>query len=188
MKKLINVVMASVLGLSVVGVSQASSPSNQGAGTVTFKGRVIDAPCGISSESTNKVVEFGDLSAAELDVKGKTVPFSIKLENCDIAYLKEKVGSKSTPKNTVNIAFSGAMTEGDPSMLGTVGGTGVGIMLSIPGSGSYIKMDGTPVAASSIMSGNGNILLEAEARRARESVGVVPGEFYATANFSLSYE
>lgn len=188
MKKLINIAMASVLGLSVVGVSQASPPSNQGSGTVTFTGRVIDAPCGIDAGSTNKVVDFGDLTVSELeDGKKKSVPFSIKLENCDIASLKAKPGSQGAPKNTVKIAFTGATVAGKSSMLSTSGDTEVGIMISTLEGGKYVEMNGTPVTAASFMNGKGEISLEAEAQQASD-LGVLPGSFSATATFALSYE
>lgn len=187
MKKLINVAMASVLGLSVVGVSQASLPSNQGSGTVTFKGQIIDAPCAIEPESTNKVVEFGDLNAHVLNDGKKIVPFSIKLENCDLADLKTKSGGK-TPKNIVNIAFTGPMVNGKTYMLNAAGETGVGVMISTLNNDTYIKMDGTPTPAAAFMNGKGEILLEAIATAADNSHGVLPGEFNVTANFSLSYE
>lgn len=188
MKKLINVAMASVLGLSVVGVSQASSSLNQGSGTVTFKGQVIDAPCGINPDSLNKVVEFGDLSTSMLDVKGKSVPFSIKLESCDTAHLKAQTGGKASPKNIVKIAFTGTTVKDKDYMLSTVGNTGVGITISALNDNAYIKMNGTPFTASSFMNGNGEILLEAEARAANGSASVLPGAFTAVANFALSYE
>ena len=187
MKKLINVAMASVLGLSVVGVSQAAIPSNQGSGTVIFKGQIIDAPCSIAPESTNKVVEFGDLSTHVLTNKGKSVPFSIKLENCDLAELKQKSGGKSTPKNIVNIAFTGSTVSDKSYMLSTAGDTGVGIVISVPGNGSYIKMDGTPTPTAAFMNGKSEISLEAAALAA-EGDNVRPGVFSATANFLLNYE
>lgn len=189
MKKLINVAMASVLGLSVVGVSQAALPSSQGSGTVTFKGQVIDAPCTIEPGSINKVVEFGDLNAHALNNGGKKiVPFSIKLENCDLAYLKTKFGGKVSPKNIVNIAFTGSMVNGKPHVLSTAGGTGVGIMISALNNDVHVNMDGTSTPAAHFMNGKGEISLEAEAVMANEGYNVSPGAFYATANFSLSYE
>lgn len=188
MKKLINVAMASVLGLSVVGVSQASSFPNQGSGTVTFKGQVIDAPCGINPDSLNQVVEFGDLSTSMLDGNGKSVPFSIKLESCDTAHLKAPTSGKASPKNIVKIAFTGATVKDKAYMLSTTGNTGVGITISSLNDNNYMQMNGTPVTASSFMNGNGEILLEAEAKAEDSLGGVSPGTFTAVANFALSYE
>ena len=115
------------------------------------------------------------------------MPFSIKLENCDLAELKQKSGGKNTQKNIVNIAFTGSTVNSKPSMLSTTGGTGVGIMISVPGEHSYINMNGTPTPTTALMNGKNEISLEAVALAA-EGDNVHPGAFNATASFLLNYE
>lgn len=184
MKKLINIAMASVLGLSVVGVAQAEGPSNQGGGVVAFKGQLIDAPCGV--EQNNLTVDFGDVSTSKLKHGKIYKNFSIKLTDCDITSLTGKGAGGKSAKNTVTIAFTGSSPNGKKHLLGTTGDTGLGIAIGTQ-NGELFYMDGTYGNGIPLMDNSNEITLSAELE-AIDSDYMKPGVFSASANFSLKYE
>lgn len=186
MKKLINIAMASVLGVSVVGIAQAAAPVDQGSGTVTFQGQVVAAPCGIDPQSVDQTVNFGVLSADALKGGGvsPTKNFEIKLVNCDITSFK---AAPTSGKGTVAVAFTGGTVQGDSNMLATTGGTGVGITVTSQQDGAVVPMDGTPSSALLLKNGSNTFAFGAVAKAAKGTTAT-PGDFSAIANFSLSYE
>ena len=106
----------------VLGFASMANAADQGQGTVTFNGSIIDAPCSIAAGSDSQTVEMGQISNVALQNGGKSSShdFNIKLENCDI----------STFKN-VEISFNG-VGDADNSKLVSVStepgaATGVGI-------------------------------------------------------------
>lgn len=184
MKKLINIAMASVLGLSVVGVAQADGPSNQGGGVVAFRGQLIEAPCSV--EQNNLTVDFGDVSTSKLKHSRIHKNFSIKLTDCDITP-SAGVGAGVKPaKNTVSIAFVGSSPDGKEHLLATTGGTGLAISIVAQGDKPF-HMNGEYINGFPLMNNNNEITLGAELEAIDPGV-IEPGAFYATANFSLKYE
>ncbi|WP_332459523.1 fimbrial protein, partial [Serratia marcescens] len=81
--KLNKIMMAAVLAFGVASVAHAK---DQGHGTVTFKGAIIDAPCSITPETVDQTVNLGQISNVALKNGGQSSPknFVIKLENCEL--------------------------------------------------------------------------------------------------------
>lgn len=172
---------ASALTFSLTALTvQAAS---QGSGTIKFQGTVIDAPCGISSDAADQVVDFGELSMPNLKAGGvsPTKTFSIDLVNCDITAFKA-----DGKKGTVTVSFIGGSVPAKPAMLGTTGGTGVAIVLTSQ-SGSAITFDGSASSPLALQDNSNQFTFGAVAKAADVSA-VTAGQFNATANFSLAYQ
>ena len=174
--KLNKVVAALVLAGSVVSFAHAD---DQGHGTVTFTGSIIDAPCSISPDSIDQTVKLGEVSNVALNANGNTGtsiprPFEIKLENCDT----------STSK-TVTTTFTGA--EGAVAdHLGITGtASGASIVLT-DGTGKPIAL-GKPTDSRMLQDGNNTLMFSAYLQGDGASA-VVPGDFTAIADFTMDYQ
>ncbi|WP_085841581.1 fimbrial protein [Enterobacter asburiae] len=117
--------VASALILSMGMVAFGANAADQGSGSVTFTGSIIDAPCSIAPDSVDQEVSLGQVAKNALMNGGKSNPahFDIKLENCVLS-------TDEAAKNTVTITFNGAAADTAKNLLkieGTAEGAGVGI-------------------------------------------------------------
>jgi len=173
MKKLV-IAVAMASGM----VMGSASAADQGHGTVTFIGSIIDAPCSISPDSVDQTVNLGEVSNVALKNGGTSEPqpFDIKLEQCDTSTLK-----------TVQATFTGAPSAGNPDLLG-ITGTAKGASIAITnGSGEVITL-GTPSPAQTLQNGNNTLAFSAYLQGDGASATVVPGSFQSVADFTLSYQ
>lgn len=173
--KLNKTILAAAL---VLGVSSVANAADQGQGTVTFKGSIIDAPCSIASGSDNQEVDLGQVSNVALLNGGKSTAqsFNIELENCDITTLK-----------TVTTTFGGAESAAVPGLLGITGvaeGAGVAI---IDGTGTPITL-GQPTAEQTLVTGNNTLAFAAYLQGSTTPDAIKPGNFTSVANFTLAYQ
>lgn len=173
MKKLVlAVAMSSVFSM---GVAHAK---DQGHGTITFTGSIIDAPCSISPDSAYQTVDLGEVSNVALKKSGTSEPqnFNIKLEQCDTSTLK-----------SVKATFTGAASAGNPDLLG-ITGTASGASIAITnGSGSVIKL-GEASPAQTLQDGDNTLAFSAYLQGDGASATIVPGSFQSVADFTLAYE
>jgi type 1 fimbria pilin len=97
---------------SVFAMGAANAATDQGHGTVTFTGSIIDAPCSITPESSDQTVDLGQVSNLALKDGGKSVPqtFTIKLTQCDV-----------TTKKTVKTTFAGTESTAQTGLLALTG-------------------------------------------------------------------
>lgn len=171
--------------------------TGNGSGTVRFQGQIIDAPCSIAPESEDQTVEMGMISYSQLvgpgnNGKSTPVPFSIKLENCNI-------GMPSG--DTVSITFNGVQSGKDNELLaltGTADGSSVkmgeGIAIS-NGSGDILPI-GTASSAQKLNAGDNTLQFSAWVQNdypeyndyANQDSKFYVGEFTSVANFALSYQ
>lgn len=182
--KLNKIMLATVLALGATSMMAQADIKNQGRGTVTFKGAIIDAPCSITPETVDQTVNLGQVSNVALKDGGKSTPknFQIKLENCEL-------NSKDPGKNNaVSITFSGAASSSDPKLLG-ITGVAKGASIAITdGSGEVIKL-GTATNAHTLQNGNNTLSFAAYLQGSKASGSVViPGEFQSVADFTLAYQ
>ncbi|PVF11448.1 fimbria A protein, partial [Yersinia pestis] len=70
-----SVLVAAVLSLSAF----AANAADQGKGKVTFTGSIIEAPCSITSEAADQVVELGQISTTSLANMGSSEPRSFSI-------------------------------------------------------------------------------------------------------------
>lgn len=171
-KKLV-LIFAMAAGISM-GVANAK---DEGHGTVTFTGSIIDAPCSITPDSSDQTVDLGQVSNLALKDGGRSIPqvFSIKLEQCD-----------TTTSKTVTTTFSGTASAADPDLLGLTGsakGASIGISTT---TGTLIKL-GKASPAQALLNGSNNLDFAAYLQGDGASATIVPGEFKSVANFALDY-
>jgi type 1 fimbria pilin len=181
--KLNKIMMAAVLAFGVSSIAHAAT--DQGHGTVTFTGSIIDAPCSITPESVDQTVNLGQVSNVALKDGGKSTPknFQIKLENCELT-TAEGAGKN----NTVSLTFTGAVSAADETLLGITGtAKGAGIAIT-DGAGNNIKL-GKPSKAQELQNGNNTLSFAAYLQGSNASGAViVPGEFQSVADFTLAYQ
>ena len=156
-----------------------ANAKDQGHGTVTFTGSIIDAPCSITPESSEQTVDLGQVSNMALENGGKSIPqtFSIHLEQCDI----------SGTDKTVTTTFTGTASAVDSKMLGIEGtakGASVGISTT---TGTLIEL-GKPSPAYTFLAGPNELRFAAYLQGDGASATIVPGTFQAVANFALTYQ
>ncbi|HDL7647745.1 TPA: type 1 fimbrial protein [Yersinia enterocolitica] len=158
--------------------------ANGGSGVVNFKGSVIDAPCGIASESADQTIDFGQISKAHLEANGISVKkdLDIKLVNCTLA---KPAGSTPAAFKTVTVAFTGT-TSGQNSELGTTGNTGTAIVVS-GADGQLVDFTGTTSASSNLKDGDNTLRYSTWVKKATGGT-LKEGDFSAVANFNLTYQ
>ncbi|MEX3098854.1 fimbrial protein [Serratia ureilytica] len=158
----------------VIGVTSFAHAADQGHGTVTFHGSIIDAPCSIDPDSVDQKIELGDISNVALDDSGTSTPkaFQIHLKSCSTETLK-----------TVTTTFTGA--QGKDGKLGITGSAaGAGIVLT-NGDGSKITL-GKATNAQSIQDGDNTLSFSAYVQG--DGASVTPGEFNGIADFTMAYQ
>lgn len=163
-----------------MGLASFCSNADQGSGVINFSGTVIDAPCGISPESADQSVDFGQLSKAHLAAGGISTQKNVDIEltNCDATAL--------STTGSVKVSFVGTTISGYTQELGTTGGTGTAVVMSSP-SGSLVSFDGTQTAATPLIEGD-NVLHYTSWVKQATGGEIQEGDFSAVANFSLTYE
>lgn len=182
--KLNKIMMAAVLAFGATSMMANAAVKDQGHGTVTFKGAIIDAPCSITPETVDQTVNLGQVSNVALKDGGQSTPknFQIKLENCEL--------TSATPgkNNAVTITFTGAASAGDAKLLGITGtAKGAGIAIT-DGSGKLIEL-GAASNAQALGNGNNTLSFSAYLQGSKASGAVVtPGEFQSVADFTLAYQ
>lgn len=169
-----------VLGLGALTINNTLA-TDQGSGTVTFKGSIIDAPCSISPDTANQTVDLGQISSAAIEAGTTTpVPFQLKLENCTL-----------TDENTVTVTFNGTPNYYDSTVLGLSGtggnDTAVGIVLGDQ-SGQKIAL-GSPSAAQQLQNGANTLQFSAWLDDITRGWDIItPGDFSSVANFTMNYQ
>ncbi|AVE51385.1 type 1 fimbrial protein [Serratia marcescens] len=180
--KLNKIMLAAVMAF---GVSSLAHAANQGSGTVTFSGSIIDAPCSIAPESIDQTVELGAISNVALKNGSKaSTPrdFHIQLEGCD---LKTEAPGKN---NTVTLTFNGTASETDKKLL-AITGEAKGAGIAITDANKNLIELGKASNAIELQNGRNKLSFAAylQGSSASDSV-IVPGEFQAVADFTLAYQ
>ncbi|OAD98020.1 type 1 fimbrial major subunit FimA [Pantoea sp. OXWO6B1] len=156
-------------------------------GTVHFKGKLVAAPCTVSTDTSDQEVKLGEYTThhfKKAGTLGSIVPFQIKLEDCDTSIAK-----------TASVAFSGRTDSSskDSSLLavdqdlssGNAGtATNIGIQV-LDNKSAPVKFDGTTFVNSTTLIDGENILKFAAQYK---STGVATaGDANADANFIMQY-
>lgn len=158
-----------------------------GSGVVNFKGSVIDAPCGIASESADQTIDFGQISKAHLEADGISVKkdLDIKLVNCTLAK-PTTGGTTPAPFKTVKVAFTGTTVQGQNTELATAGDTGTAIVVSEAG-GKSVDFTGVSGANSNLKDGDNTLRYSTWVKKATNGT-LQEGDFTAVAHFNLTYQ
>lgn len=179
--KLSKIALAMGFGMVLVsGMANAAASGTttggQGHGTVHFKGEIIDSPCSISPDTADQTVDLGQVSNASLKKEGKStpVPFSIKLQNCDISTYK-----------TVSTTWSGTPDVNKPTAWG-ISGTASGAAIVLKDASEKDIELGKATAATTLTANNTTITMSAYLQG--DNQPVVPGSFTGAADFVLAYQ
>lgn len=162
-------------------VTTSSFASTIGQGTINFKGKVIDAPCGIASESADQSIDFGQLSKSALqnNKTSEVKNIKIKLVNCDFS-------EKSADfKKKVKVSFSGLTNANSAQELLNNGSTGTAVVINA--GSTPVSFDGSTLQSASIQEGDNVLSYQTWVKKA-SGEKVSEGEFSSQANFNISYE
>jgi len=148
--------------------------ADQGHGSVTFSGSVIESPCSINPDSVYQDVPLGQISTVTLKDGGTSDPrpFQIKLENCTVATAAAVTATFSGPESATGLL----------GMTGTVKGASIAIT---DGTGAVLKL-GSPSAKQVLQTGYNTLSFSAYVQG--DGKDVTPGEFQSIADFTLAYQ
>ncbi|CAI1542634.1 TPA: fimbrial protein [Serratia fonticola] len=174
--KLNKIVLAVSLAFGVTAFAQA----DDGHGSVTFTGSIIDAPCTIDPDTIDQTVEMGQVSNVALAANkntGASAPknFEIRLEQCDIS-----------TKKSVTATFTG-IKGGTTGLLGLTG-TARGASLAMADSGGRLIELGKATVVQELLTSNNTLEFSAYLQGDGASTAIVPGSFKGVTNFTLAYQ
>ncbi len=169
--------LALILGLGLSITAGAANAADQGHGTVTFEGSIIDAPCSITPETSEQTVPMGQIATAELKDGGRSNSrdFKIALENCTTETLK-----------TVTTTFTGATSAIVDGSLAIDGKAQNAAIVITNAGGKQIKL-GTASDAQTLRDGNNDLNFAAYLQGDKTNAAT-PGAFKAIATFALNYQ
>lgn len=176
-----NTIIALAVAMSFV--SGASQAAGQGAGTVTFTGTVIDAPCSIAPESADQTIDLGQIALSTLsngaeadDGAGSStpVPFSIQLVDCTLGAIK-----------TATTTFTGNIA--NPGML-AVSGTAKGISVGLNNADGSVLPVGTASKPFTLAAGSNTLDFSAYVKGNGSLDMPVAGDFTSVATFEMAYQ
>jgi len=173
--KLNKMMLAAAMTLSTISMAHAA---NQGAGTVTFKGSIIDAPCSIDPGTIDQTIKLGDIASGQLKNRGKSTPqdILIKLIGCDV----------TTAKN-VTTTFTGTESEAVPGLL-AMKGSARGASIAINDLDGKLLPLSTASKSLKIEDGQATLRCSAHLQGDGASAAITPGEFNSVADFTLAYQ
>lgn len=147
-------------------------------GTINFEGSVVNAACGVDSSSSNQTVRLGQFRVAEFTKKGDEtgrIPFSIKLNNCDI-----------TVSSLAAITFNGTASDGDATAFALQGsGAATNVALKITDSSSKNVVPGQPSSTQKLIEGENQLNYNASLISTDDTVKA--GSANVTTNFMVTY-
>lgn len=170
--------------------------TDNGHGTITFSGSVIDAPCSIPSESQNINVNLGEVGSARLKDKNATsdsVPVVIHLTGCSFEKPTES-GAVALSKVTVSFTnvnapetTDGTLENGVIKNMDSTPASHVAIQLLGP---DYKNVDLSPAGKGSeiqLETTSADNSLNFYARMISVAGGATPGGVGATITYKLKY-
>lgn len=168
-----------IMAVAVVALGLSSiAHANQGSGSVTFSGAIIDAPCSINPESVDQTVELGQVANSALKGGGKSIAkaFTINLENC----VMEK------DKSNVTVTFTGVEDEKQAGTL-KINGSASGASVVVTDKSGKLLPLGNASDAVALAEGTNKLTFGAYLQ-GNSASSVVPGDFTAVADFQMAYQ
>ena len=172
-------VMAGDISSAMAATSGSSSTVN--GGTVEFKGSVVDAACAVTADTTNQVVNMGQVRLAAFtgkdSVANQKTPFTIKLADCD-----------TTIASQASVTFDGNAAAGEAGVLDNTSGAGnaagVGIQI-YDKDGSALDL-GTASQAVTLIDGDNTLNFSADYYQTADTA--TAGSVDTTATFNVTYQ
>lgn len=173
--------------VSMLAMTSSAAFSAEGNGVVNFSGRVVNTPCGISTETATQDIIFNEISKAFLSKDGtsEVKNLNIGLVNCDLS-APEGSPEGSSAYKSVSVTFTGATNGINNTELSTVGGTGAAIVIADAG-GKPLELNSVTGNKVAIEPGD-NMLRYVTWVKKGTGASIKEGDFTAVANFKLSYE
>jgi type 1 fimbria pilin len=178
-----SVVLAMVMagGISSAMAATSGSSSTVQGGTVEFKGSVVDAACAVTADTTNQIVNMGQVRLAAFtgkdSVANQKTPFSIKLADCD-----------TTIASQASVTFDGNAAAGEAGVLDNTSGAGnaagVGIQI-YDKDGSALDL-GTASQAVTLIDGDNTLNFSADYYQTADTA--TAGSVDTTATFNVTYQ
>lgn len=175
------------MGFALLSSSAISMAVTAPGGNVRFTGTIVNAACAVNVGSMNQTVELGQYRTAKFTKAGDysgSVPFSIKLEDCDTGVAEK-----------ASVSFSGSVDSTDSTVLsvsnlgGGVSGAASGVGIEISDStGKIIKPDGSVFSTPQNLNDGIINILNFTARYKSTLESVKPGQADADATFTMQYE
>jgi len=166
----------------LTGALLSLSLSAQGADNMLFHGTLLAEPCVIAPGDDTIALNFGGVLDNDLYLNGRTpgMDFTLHLINCDISLAQ-----------TVEMTFTGTADPKLPGLLALDGGSqakGIAIGLEATNGSAWPLNQGGQYPLT-----NGSTALQAKAYIQGESAAlgartITPGDFSATATFTLAYQ
>lgn len=185
--KLNKIMIAAVLAFGAS--SMVAQAANQGSGTITFTGEIIDAPCSIAPGNIDQTIPMGQISNLSLkDGRASELkqPVSILLEDCTSATQKtvkttftgQPGGAAGTDNNMIGLG-SGSTAKGASIVMTDYENGNAVIELGKATAGQGIKagQEKAELKFTAFLKGNGGALDT-----------IVPGAFSSVVNFALNYQ
>ncbi|MGP2925574.1 fimbrial protein [Serratia bockelmannii] len=188
--KLNKIMIAAVLAFGAS--SMMAQAANQGSGTVTFTGEIIDAPCSIAPGNIDQTVPLGQISnlslqgGRESEVKEKVW---IQLEDCtnttaklvQTTFTGQAGGATGTDKKMIGFG-SGSTAKGASIVMTDDADSNAVIELGKATKGQNVGLDIDPSGKATLkfkafLKGNGGDLST-----------ITPGAFTSVVNFALNYQ
>lgn len=180
------IALSAVLTLGASAAYAVTSPITVTGGTIHFTGKLVAAPCAVSTDSDGQTVRLGEYTTHHFNKKGimgTETPFQIKLEDCDVTTYK-----------TAAVAFQGRQDATDDTLLAIDSGlsgdqsataTGVGIRIK-DGKSKYVPVDGSRFSSTQTLL-NGENILNFMAQY-KSTAAATAGAANADATFIMQYQ
>ncbi|WP_277973526.1 fimbrial protein [Pantoea agglomerans] len=162
-------------------------------GKINFTGSVVAAPCAVDNSSDGQTVKLGQVATNQLASKGamgSAVPFTIKLEGCDLS--PQAADTTATTNYTkASIKFTGSSIDATTLAL-TADGAGEqpakNVGIEIFQANNAVHIDGTEsTAGQDIIAGDNEIPFSAT-YVATSDDAVIAGSANSSVNFQVTYE
>jgi type 1 fimbria pilin len=174
--KLNKIMMAAVLAFGTVSGVQAA---DQGHGTVTFTGSIIDAPCSIDPNTVDQTVDLGAVSNVSLLDGGTSSPkpFEIRLEKCSLTTAQTVTTTFDGPAGKNGLL--GITGDAEGASIALIDSSNAPIELGKPSTGRLISAGATEASLgfTAYLKGDGG-----------DATTIIPGKFQSVANFILDYK
>ena len=174
-------VMAGGISSAMAALPTSGSSSTVQGGTVEFEGSVVDAACAVTADTSNQIVNMGQVRLAALtgkdSVANQKTPFSIKLADCD-----------TTVASQASVTFDGNAAAGEAGVLDNTSGAGsaagVGIQI-YDKDGSALDL-GTASQAVTLIDGDNTLNFSADYYQTADTA--TAGSVDTTATFNVTYQ
>ncbi len=167
-----------ILAAVICSLMSVSAMANNLAGTVTFTGNLIAAPCIIDAATQNVNINFGQVIADNDSIVENTREGEIKLGSCDF--------SAMPGVNRVEVKFSGQQDLDNADLLRIAGSAkGVGIRF-MNENGHNLALTSGAISVNNV--GNNDLSIKFKTKVVRTVGSIIHGDLAANATYSIEYK